>query len=168
MALEKLQAFTTFLIERNMVDENQLDSWMENGKVIPASKHLGNGFLLCRFQYEAVISIERFAKNESVLMALVCAWLHDYDSERQSQDLPPPDIDVDILDNHTADVELRVMFREDICVEISDQASDEGVIPFNGRAWRVAPLVPDVATIAAVGDDQAKPTDKPYELGDPE
>lgn len=162
MALEKLQAFTTFLIEQNMVDENQLDSWMENGKVVPASRNLGNGFLICRFQYEAVISIERFAKNERVLMALVCAWLHDHDSERQSQELPPPDIDVEILDNQTADVELRVMFREDISLK----DSDEGDIPFNGRRWHVAPVVPDVATIAAVGDDPGKPTDKPYHYGD--
>jgi len=158
MALEKLQALHTFLVEQNLVDENQVASWMENGKPEACAKSLGNGIRVCRLSYDALVSIERFSGNEDLLLALICVWLMDVDPEREDDELPPPDIDIDILDNGTADVELRVAFIENI--DLVEDAN--GLVPFKGKTWSVASVLVDEPNEAAVGDDQAQPTDKSY------
>ena len=158
MALEKLQALTAHLVGANLVDQNQVDSWMEDGRLVPAAQHRGNGYLICRFDYTAVVSLERFSRDERLLMALVCAWLHDHDPTREDDNLAAPRIDVDVLDNCRADVEIQIDFREG--VELV--ADDNGAIEFNGTRWSLAPVIVDIAEEAAVGHNPDEPTDQPY------
>ncbi len=162
MALQKLQAFTAFLLAQNLVGNNRLDSWTENAKLVPAAKNKGQGYLICRLEYDAVISLERFAGDEALLMVLVCAWLHDHDDSRDDDGLPAPDIDIDILDNQCTDIELSIRFREDI-----DLIPDEdGPVTFNGQRWVVSTVPVDGVNTVGVGDNPNLPTDKPYQRED--
>ncbi|NIB44780.1 phage tail protein [Pseudomaricurvus alkylphenolicus] len=158
MALQKLAGLTRYLIEQNLVDENQIDSWMENGTPEPAGKRLGHGIRICRLRYDAIISIERFTGNEDVLLALLCTWLMDNDPSREDDRLPPPDIDIDIVDARAADVAFRVAFIEDIDLV----PVDNGKVLFIGQRWDVADVPVTLPNEAAVGDDESRPTDKPY------
>lgn len=162
MSLTKLESFTKFIVEQNLVDKCKIDSWMENGRLVPAAKDLGLGFLICRFEYDAVISIEHFNGDEKLFFALVCAWLHDYDPGRDKDELQPPDIDVDIVDDCKADVDIKIEFRED--VEIVED--DQGLIPFNGKRWSLSKVPLDIVEEAAVDDTKGRTLDKSYRHGD--
>ncbi|WP_444894919.1 phage tail protein [Microbulbifer sp. SSSA005] len=158
MALEKLRAITGFLLDANLVSYEQLDSWMEDGKLETTSKNLGNGICICRLRYDAVISIERFAKSPKLLFALVTTWVQDQDAERNNQELPDPEVDIDMINDRKSDVEIRIAFYEDIEL-VPD---DSGVIPYDGKNWSIAAVPIDEPSQVGVGDDQSQPTDKPY------
>ncbi|WP_299580913.1 phage tail protein [uncultured Microbulbifer sp.] len=158
MALHKLRTITRFLLNANLVSSEQLDSWMEDGKLETTSKNLGNGICICRLRYDAVISIERFSQPAELLFALVTAWVQDQDAERNNQNLPDPEIDIDVINDRKADVEIRIAFYEDINL-VPD---DNGVIPYNGSQWSIAAVPVDEPNQVGVGDNQSQPTDAPY------
>ncbi|WKD48344.1 phage tail protein [Microbulbifer spongiae] len=158
MALEKLTAITAHLLAANLVSSEQLHSWMENGQMEPASKHLGQGLRVCRQSYDAVIQIERFAGDPALLFALVTTWLMEQDGARFELNLPAPDVDVDVIDERAADVEITIRFSEDVDLV----ADDNGPIAYRGTRWAVAPVPVDSAEQVAVGDNKALPTDAPY------
>lgn len=158
MSVQKLAQFTAFIIQQNLVDENQIESWMENGKMVPASKNTGEGYLVCRFQYDAIFSIEGFTGDSALLIALISTWLTDNDPTRDDDNLSPPDIDVDIIDRNSVDVEIAVQFREDIEIV----ANDNGPIAFDGRRWELGSVPSSIVDTVAVGDDQNKTSDLPY------
>ena len=157
MSVRKLIALTQFIEEQNLVDENQIDSWMEDGKLVPSSKNHGAGLTICRFQYDAVFSIECFSGDPALLMAMVSTWLMDFDPEREHEELPPPNIDVTVLDRDRSDVEFAIQFREDINI-VEDEL---GPITFNNLSWRLDDVETDVALSAAVSDSEGRSTDQP-------
>lgn len=159
MALAKMQALASFLLQQNLFGAEQLDYWMENGTSEPASKRIGNGLLLCRFKYDAVFSVERYSQDADLFLALLCVWLMENDCNRDDLDLPPPEVDVTPLDDFTVDLEIKITFDEGITV-VPD---DNGPILFNGNRYSVAPAVISDANKVGVGDTQERPTDKPYE-----
>ncbi|MCX2834463.1 phage tail protein [Microbulbifer thermotolerans] len=158
MALEKLKGITAHLLDANLVAAEQLDSWMENGQLETASKSLGNGLRVCRQSYDAVIQIERYAGDPALLFALVTTWLMEHDSERVDLELPEPDVDIDVIDERVADVEITIRFTED--VDLVEDGS--GPISYRGKRWAVAPVPVDEPDQVAVGDNKALPTDAPY------
>ena len=163
MAIAKLQALHAFLETQNLFTPEKFESWMEDGDITPRNKNLGaDQLLVSSFQYNAIFTVEEFNSSPDLLIALVCAWLIDNDQDRDTDKLPSPSIDIDMLDANLADVEIKIVFKENI--ELI--ADDEGAIALNGRNWSVAPLVVYTVDTVGVGDDQAEPTDKPYTVGD--
>lgn len=158
MALEKMQQLASFLRERNLFAAEQFDYWMENGTAEYAAKNLGPGVVVCRFRYDAVLSVERYSNDADLFLALLCTWLMDNDCARDHDDLPMPDIDVTTLDDHCVDIEVRVPFIEDITL-VRD---DDGNVPFSGERWRLDGVTVTDADAVGVGDDDQQPTDKPY------
>lgn len=159
MALDKLRSLHAAIESNRLIMPERFDSWMEDGRMIPANKKLGaDQLLVCRLQYDAVLSLEGFTGDAATLMAVVCIWVVDNDTDRERDKLPAPDIDVDQVDDERADVEIRVRFREDVEL-VLDPA---GPLTLNGQTWSLAAsTINDVDTVA-VGDDQAQPTDLPY------
>lgn len=158
MALDKLKGITAHLLAANLVAAEQLDSWMEDGELETASKNLGNGLRVCRQSYDAVIQIERYAGDPALLFALVTTWVMENDPERQSLELPEPTVDVDVIDERVADVEITVRFSEPVDL-VED---DSGPILYRGQRWAVAAVPVDEPDQVAVGDNQDLPTDAPY------
>lgn len=159
MALVKMQALADFLRSKNLFATEQFDYWMENGTAEYSTKRQGKGLVLCRFQYDAVFSVERYTKNADLFLVFISVWLMEHDSGREDLNLAMPDVDVTPLDDHTVDVEVKIIFSEDITV----LPDDDGEILYSGGRWKVAPSpISDVNKIG-VGDDQERPTDLPYE-----
>jgi len=158
MAMQKFKELTDFITQHSLVDQCQVDDWMENGASETCSKHLGHGVRVCRFRYDAVISIERYYGDESRLLALLCVWLMDHDPERDSDDLPAPGIDIDPVDRGICNVEIRITFLENIDLV----PGDTGAILFNAQRWDVKTVPVFEPNQAAVGNDPTQPTDKPY------
>ncbi len=159
MALRKLKAMHAALEQSQLMMPERFNSWMEDGKLIPANKNLGSDqFLIGRLQYDAVFEFEGFTGEPALLMAAVCAWLVDHDDSRDDDGLPSPDIDVDMFDDNTALVEVRVRFMEDIEMVLDPRGS----IAMNGMLWTLTPSSTFDADTVGVGDDQSEPTDLPY------
>ena len=158
MALAKLTALHAHLDASKLVASEKLDSWAEDARLIPSQQNRGNGLLIGEFEYQAIFVIEGFTGAAELLMAQVCAWLVGFDAVRDDQQLEPPSIDIDMVDEKTADVEMKISFREDI--EITED--DDGPITLHGKTYSVANLISDVVDTVGVGNDQAAPTDQPY------
>ncbi|MFC6633540.1 phage tail protein [Microbulbifer taiwanensis] len=158
MALEKLAGIRAHLESANLVASEQFASWMENGTLETASKNLGNGIRVCRQAYDAVIQIERYGADPALLFALVTTWLMEHDKERLDLQLPEPNIDVDVIDDQLADVEITIRFSES--VDLVEE--DSGPISYLGKRWAVAPVPVDEPNQVAVGDNKELPTDAPY------
>lgn len=159
MALSKLQALHAHIDAHQLIMPERFDSWMEDGKLTPANKNLGaDQLLIGRLHYDALLSFEAFTGNPALLMAVVCAWLIDHDPTRDDDQLPQPDIDVDMVDDNRADVEIRIRFRDDIEM-VRDAA---GPLAMNGEQWTLAESAIFEPDTVGVGDNQAEPTDLPY------
>lgn len=159
MALEKMQALATHLKSQNLFAAEQFDYWMENGTSEYTCKRHGNGFVISRFRYDAVLSVERYSQSADLFLALLSVWLMDNDCERDQLELPMPEVDVTALDDQLVDLEVKITFDEQVMI-VPD---DEGQIVFNGNRYSIAPAVITDANKVAVGDTQERPTDKPYE-----
>lgn len=139
--MRKLQALTKFLRNGLNLRRESINSFADQCPLTPAVKDLGHGLQLGIFKYQAVVSIEDFKGDASLLLALVLAWLEDNDPERDHAALPDPEVDVAELDNKHFDVELAIEFEE--ALEIVPD--EDGPLTFRGKQWRIASVEIDVA-----------------------
>jgi hypothetical protein len=137
--MKRLRELTEFLMGLNYVAAEQLDSWADNPELIPLLESKGPGGLtVYDVRYDAVVVIERYPHQRhpaELLFAQIVVWLDQADPDRYDQDnLANPRIDVDILDNGTADLELTIPFVESV-----DAVPDpDGPIEWNGQRWQLA------------------------------
>lgn len=134
--MEKLRALTTYLIERRLVEPEQLDSFAEQVNLSLIWKPEERGLRLGDMRYRAVIVLERLTDHPARLMALVGSWLDTHDLHRDYPELSPPVIDVDQLDPDCADVEITLEFIEPI--HLAEDA--DGEIEAFGKTWAFVPF----------------------------
>lgn len=159
MALIKLRSLHAFIESQRLVMPEQFDSWMEDGNIKPQRKKLNpDQYLVCLHEYDAVLVFDRFTGNPALLMVIICAWLTDSDGNRDDRKLPPPSIDVDMVDDKSAQVEIRVRFSEDIILT----RSETGAVSMMGERWDVGELTLFEVDTVGVGNDQSADTDLPY------
>lgn len=108
--MNKLKALTTYLIERNLVMPEQLDSWANQVTLDLIWKPDVKGLHFADMHYRATIVLERFADDPGRLMALLGSWLENHDRDRDG--LPSMTFAIDMLDSDLADVEVTVEFVE--------------------------------------------------------
>lgn len=108
--MNKLKALTTYLIERNLVMPEQLDSWANQVTLDLIWKPDVKGLHFADMHYSATIVLERFSDDPGRLMALLGSWLENHDRDRDG--LPSMTFAIDMLDSDLADVEVTVEFVE--------------------------------------------------------
>lgn len=132
--MNKLKALTTYLIERNLVMPEQLDSWANQVSPEMIWKQDVKGLHFANMRYSATFVLERFGGEPGRLMALVGSWLENHDSDRDG--LSALVYDIEMLDNDLADVEITVEF-----VEPQYLAEDPaGEIEAFGKIWSFIPF----------------------------
>ena len=109
--MTKLKALTAYLIERQLVLQEQLDSWTDQVNLELIWKPDVAGLHMGDMRYRAVIIMERFADHPGRLMALVGSWLASNDPDR-AEDLAAPAFAIEMLDQDLADVEITLEFVE--------------------------------------------------------
>ncbi|EMP4331580.1 TPA: phage tail protein [Pseudomonas aeruginosa] len=132
--MDKLRALTAYLIDRQLVPAEQLDSFAEQVSLTLVWKPEREGLRLGAMRYRAVIILERLADHPGRLMALVGSWLENNDQDRDG--LPDPVFDVEQMDPDLADVELSVEFVEPLHLAV-DPA---GEIEAFGQRWAFVPF----------------------------
>ncbi|ERV72675.1 TPA: phage tail protein [Pseudomonas aeruginosa] len=132
--MDKLRALTAYLLDRQLVPAEQLDSFAEQVSLTLVWKPEREGLRLGAMRYRAVIILERLADHPGRLMALVGSWLENNDQDRDG--LPDPVFDVEQMDPDLADVELSVEFVEPLHLA-EDPA---GEIEAFGQRWAFVPF----------------------------
>ncbi len=130
----KLQTLTRYLLDRNLVAPEQLDSWTDQVQLELIWKPDVQGMRMGDMNYSATIVIERFADHPARLMALVGSWLENHDQDRDG--LPSVVFDVTMLDNDLADVDVKLQFSEPQYLT-EDPA---GEIEAFGQTWAFVPF----------------------------
>lgn len=150
--MRKLQALTAYIMEVTDLPRENVQSFADKGELTPTGRDLGHGIELGVFKYDAVIQIENYPGDGHAMLALLLGWLCDHDPDRELNELAEPEVDADLNDDRTVDLEIAVEFEEPLCL-VPD---DDGEIRFNGRRWRVVGDVPvDVAEELASLDGTA-------------
>ena len=130
----KLQALTAYLIERQLVAPEQLDSWTDQVQLELVWKPDTKGMHMGDMNYSATIVLERFADNPARLMALVGSWLENNDEDRDG--LPATVFDITMLDNDLADVDIKLQFSEPQYLT----EDPDGEIEAFGETWAFVPF----------------------------
>lgn len=131
----KLSALTTFLLNLDLFAAEQLEAVVDDLVIVPGG-HPSPGVTnikVCGMDYTAVIFIERYPHKQvsaNVLFAQVAAWLLDNDNERTDYTFP---VNVDVIDAETADIEIRLTFRE----YITATQQSGGNLLFNGIGFQI-------------------------------
>jgi hypothetical protein len=130
----KLRALTTYLIDRQLVATEQLDSWTDQVNLELIWKPDVGGMRMGDMRYSATVALERFADHPGRLMALVGSWLESNDQDRD--DLAAAKFDITMLDNDLADVDITLEF-----IEPQYLAEDSaGEILAFGKTWSFVPF----------------------------
>lgn len=130
----KLKALTAYLLERQLVAAEQLDSWTDQVQLELIWKPHTQGMHMGDMKYGATISIERFADLPARLFALVGSWLESHDQDRDG--LPNAMFDVVMLDNDLADVDITLQFTE--AQYLAEDPAGE--IQAFGKTWSFVPF----------------------------
>ena len=145
----KLKALTAYLIERQLVAPEQLDSWTDQVQLELIWKPDTKGMHMGDMNYSATIVLERFADNPARLMALVGSWLENNDEDRDG--LPATVFDITMLDNDLADVDIKLQFSEPQYLT----EDPDGEIEAFGQTWAFVPFELWVAEKGEVTGDGA-------------
>jgi hypothetical protein len=145
----KLQALTAYLIERQLVAPEQLDSWTDQVQLELVWKPDTKGMHMGDMNYSATIVLERFADNPARLMALVGSWLENNDEDRDG--LSATVFDITMLDNDLADVDIKLQFSEPQYLT----EDPDGEIEAFGQTWAFVPFELWVAEEGEVTGDGA-------------
>lgn len=130
----KLKALTAYLIERELVAPEQLDSWTDQVQLELIWKPDTKGMHMGDMNYSATIVLERFADNPARLMALVGSWLENNDEDRDG--LPATVFDITMLDNDLAAVDIKLQFSEPQYLT----EDPDGEIEAFGQTWAFVPF----------------------------
>lgn len=147
--MTKLQALTKYLIERQLVAPEQLDSWTDQVGLELVWKPDVQGMRMGDMNYSATIVLERFADHPGRLMGLVGSWLETHDEDRD--DLPAVQFDITMLDDDLADVDIKLQFSEP---QYLAEDPDGEIIAF-GKTWSFIPFDLWVAERGEVNGDGA-------------
>ncbi len=152
--MRKISALVEHLLSITGLPREQVQAFADKGELIPSGRHLGNvrqddGTDLQQveagvWKYDAVIQVESYAGDGPLLAALILGWLSDHDTDRDG--LSDPELNVDINDALTCDLELACEFSERLVireyagpVQPGDaEALRCGIFPFNGKRWAMA------------------------------
>ncbi|MQU57337.1 phage tail protein [Pseudomonas helleri] len=145
----KLQALTAYLIERQLVAPEQLDSWTDQVQLELIWKPDTKGMHMGDMNYSATVVLERFADNPARLMALVGSWLENNDEDRDG--LAATVFDITMLDNDLADVDIKLQFSEPQYLT----EDPDGEIEAFGQTWAFVPFELWVAEKGEVTGDGA-------------
>lgn len=134
--MKKLAALRTAIESWNLFRSNQLDTWATDIQLRLSGKVVGNGILAAEITYTTVVVIDRYSyvKNPiEQLIAELALYLLQTDGSRKDLENHEPQMDVVGLDDHTADIEITLPFREQIYLV----EAEAGSITAGGKSWEL-------------------------------
>lgn len=147
---EKLQNLTDYLLGLDFCPRENIDSWVDLATIIPEPRHQGQYAEICRYHHRCTVLIERFTGDSRLIAAWLAAWLEDYDPDRETDNMPDPEIDVEPLDASGTqwDVDINIEFLEPVMV----QQNENGNIQWRMKQWSLidVPLIDEATDVDSV------------------
>jgi hypothetical protein len=141
--MRQLAELTALLINLDLVAAENIESVADEPKIIPSGKIAtldtglnAPGIVLYRQTYTAVFNIDDYPFKEHPIEELfgqISAYL--LENGNGTDDIPQPETNVDVLDNDTANIEMRIKFEQDVCA-VEDAVA--GTITIKNKTYRVA------------------------------
>jgi hypothetical protein len=133
--MNKIAALCSYLINLNLFAAEQMDSFVDDMEVIPSGRKttVSGQIVVFETDYNAVFFIERYQHKDkpvTILLAHISAWLRSNDMERLDFNFP---INVEILDDYTADLEIKISFRE----QTTATEHSNGTLMFNQVRYKL-------------------------------
>ncbi|MFZ2405531.1 MAG: phage tail protein [Methylobacter sp.] len=143
MSMRQLQELTSLIIALDFVHPRKVSSVADTPRIIPSGKTVtidtglnAPGVVLYRQSYTAVFNIDEYPFKKHApaeLFGHICAYLLEYGNG--TDEIPEPETDVDVLDNDTANIEVRIKFEQDVYA-VEDAVN--GTILYRGKRYRIA------------------------------
>ena len=146
----KLQSLTQAMIGQQLFNPEQMDSWAEQGELIPARKETETGMMIGRWRYDGVISIERYTKDAALVMASILAWMTT-DDDREG--LGNPTLDPEPADDGSFFVDITVPLQESVCL-VPDA---DGPYQIDGQQYGLGDYQLWIAESSTTGHAAAEP-----------
>lgn len=135
--MKHLANIVAFLTDLNLVAAEQIESVVDNVIVRPSGQYTRKQqeLKIAQLEYSAVIDIERYPHRERSadwLFAQLSAWVIEHPEIR----IDPFEIGlvIDVLDDSTADIEIRLTLQEDIIIK----PETGGTIRIGGDGYTLA------------------------------
>nr|VFJ42959.1 MAG: P2 phage tail completion protein R (GpR) [Candidatus Kentron sp. FM]VFJ43642.1 MAG: P2 phage tail completion protein R (GpR) [Candidatus Kentron sp. FM]VFK05649.1 MAG: P2 phage tail completion protein R (GpR) [Candidatus Kentron sp. FM] len=151
--LQLPEAIKTYFSSLGFFNPENIAVWVEDGRLCPSGKIIGDGFRLLHIEYTLTIRIERWPlalpENELFAHVLAFLFLHGSPLQREGQTARIPEFELIRNDDDAiAEVEIVLYLTEPI-----DLVPDaEGRIVLNGQSYSVGPVPVRVAETAEVED----------------
>lgn len=132
--MNKIAALTAYLLSLNLVDENNLESWIEKIDINPEFCADGDFFIACTAEYVAQFRFYDYPHKRvsaMVLFTYVSLWLQEHDADRTIPFKFPADIDA----IETANIDFGIEFLE--VSRVIESAT--GDMTFNGKTYSQVP-----------------------------
>lgn len=153
--MSRLESLTQFVCQAipERVAGIEFASEMSGIEYVMRQRDLGLGqYQLAIQRYTVFLSWDRLPYrlfNPTNISALVSVWITENEGEDENSrdlDFSAPEMDVDVVDDETADITLTLTISEPLII----RESPTGTIPFDGRLWELAEAVTWVAEDADV------------------
>jgi hypothetical protein len=149
--MKKMIELRQHLAQSGCFHADGLETWVEDMQLKPRGKVVGESVLLHVLRYRAVFAIASYPYKQHPVEqfnATLMTWLAEHD-DRSDLDNADPDISVDVWDDHTASLELTLMFNEEVYIT----PDDNGSIEFKGTRWS---LLESQISVAEACDIEAR------------
>jgi len=115
--MQKLAALHAFIENLNLFAAEQMESVADEVVITPACRGTGvqGEIVVLEKKYDAVFFIERYPHgkvSEDILLANISIWLLENDADRQES--MTFELNVEVLDNQTANIEFAIAFDEQV------------------------------------------------------
>jgi hypothetical protein len=141
--MKKLQALHQFIVDLNLVADNDVDSYVDKLEVIPAGRPSLDDpaqIILSTCKYSANFYISGYPFNRhpvELLVGQLSAWLLEYDDRRLDSNQFSVNVDVFDENGNVADVaNLEIELELDEIVTIT--RDDGGTILFNNLSYSLS------------------------------
>jgi len=125
--------------------------------MLMSGNNMGHYVELCTLHYQCTILIERYTGDARLITAWLASWLDDHDPDRDQQQMPDPEIDIEALDASGTqwDVDISIEFTEPVMVV----EGSNGNIHWQGQRWN---LIDEPLVDVARNVDEVEPEDRSY------
>lgn len=124
------------------VNEAQIKSFVDVGKLIPSGRDLGHGLEIGRFKYDALITINSCSVDIAErIFSVIFIWLAENDENREKRNLADPEVDISVLDDGAFSMKILIEFDESFSI----MKKQSGPIIYNGEHWDITDVSVDIA-----------------------
>lgn len=151
--MKKIIDLTTALLESKIIKKNQVSAVIASGDILSSGKQTGDGQILFKHEYDALLSINNFRGNYAhfiQLMALITIWLNENTNTESGEERVSADklfdYEADPFQDDSCDIDLNFHFVDQVHFSEMEAGTTGLSLMINGIEFRQKEMVVNLAT----------------------